>query len=624
MDSTRDLERRVLQQAAVARLGLHALSGLPLAELTEQVLAQACAGLGVPMSAVLAIRDGQVVPIATRGVVLSDRIIWTGEPATPGGLLLATRKPLVIEDVGADPRFSRAPLMDVAGARSCLAVVVHGDSQDLAIVIALDPTPRRFTTEDVDFLQSIANVLAAAMLRARDVTERYEAEQALRKSEEKLRQSHKIEAVGRLAGGIAHDFNNLLTAILTTSQLALADLPEGHALRADLEEIQGAGERAANLTRQLLAFSRRQVLRPRVLDLGGAVADMQKMLVRLIGEDIELFSDSELGCRVCADPGQIEQVILNLALNARDAMPRGGKLTLRTQTVELHQDDGLRMFGCVIPRGRYVQLQVEDTGAGMDEHTLQRIFEPFFTTKEFGKGTGLGLATVYGIVKQSGGYIRVISAVGRGSTFEMYLPASGQAPSAAEPSEPEGEVPAGRGETVLLVEDEDAVRQAARRTLSRSGFLVVEARNGAEALQRWREQTAVDLVISDLVMPEMGGRELLRQLRADAPRLKVLFTSGYTDDAGIRQGDLAPGVGRADGQAFPEVVEPDADRHQQGQTEGSGARPLRPARAVYLLFLGTGPAAAAEEGEGGEGTGGADEDEGRAVVDGGELARQGH
>src|SRR3954468_19762257 len=384
------------------------------------------------------------------------------------------------------------------------------------------------------------DVVHGIVLNWHDVTERYQAEQALRQSEEKLRQAQKIEAIGRLAGGIAHDFNNLLTAILTTAQLSAMDLPEGSTLRGDLGEIVQAGERAAALTRQLLAFSRRQVLRPRTVDLAVVLSDLKKMLSRLIGEDVELVAAAEQGCNVRADPSQLEQVIMNLALNARDAMPAGGRLTLRTGKIELLERDGPRMFGCPIPRGSYIRLSVEDTGTGMDESTLQHIFEPFFTTKEMGKGTGLGLATVYGIVKQSGGYIRATSCVGKGSTFEIYLP---ETPEMADTATDWSAFAtgSGKGETILLVEDEELVRVAARRALLHSGFQVLEATNGVHALKVYGV-ARVDLVITDLVMPEMGGRELATRLRQHDPDVKVLFTSGYTDDPTIRGGDVFAGI----------------------------------------------------------------------------------
>src|SRR3954468_5670309 len=383
------------------------------------------------------------------------------------------------------------------------------------------------------------DVVHGIVLNWHDVTERYQAEQALRQSEEKLRQAQKIEAIGRLAGGIAHDFNNLLTAILTTAQLSAMDVPEGSTLRGDLGEIVQAGERAAALTRQLLAFSRRQVLRPRRVDLAVVLSDLKKMLSRLIGEDVELVAAAEQGCNVRADPSQLEQVIMNLALNARDAMPAGGRLTLRTGKIELLERDGARMFGCPIARGSYVRLSVEDTGTGMDESTLQHIFEPFFTTKEMGKGTGLGLATVYGIVKQSGGYIRATSHVGAGSTFEIFLPETSEMPDA--PVQRLSSTGTGKGETVLLVEDEELVRVAARKALLHSGFRVLEANNGVHALKIYG-LTRVDLVITDLVMPEMGGRELATKLRQHNPDVKVLFTSGYTDDPTIRGGETARGI----------------------------------------------------------------------------------
>ncbi|MDT4967210.1 MAG: hypothetical protein QOJ64_1947, partial [Acidobacteriota bacterium] len=370
----------------------------------------------------------------------------------------------------------------------------------------------------------------ARLVLAYDVTER-------RSLEEQLRQSQKLEAVGQLAGGVAHDFNNLLTVITGYSDLSLRRLDNGNPLRASLEEIRKAGERAASLTRQLLAFSRKQVLQPKVLQLNAIVADVDAMLRRLIGEDIDPITllDPALG-QVKADPGQIEQVILNLAVNARDAMPQGGKLTIETANVQL--DNQYSRSHTAIQPGNYVMLAVTDTGCGMDAETESRVFEPFFTTKEHGKGTGLGLSTVYGIVKQSGGNIWVYSEVGKGTTFKIYLPRTDDVLDMNTANDAPNELAQGR-ETVLLTEDEEQVRQMARMILEMSGYHVLEASNGDEALAIYREHGAqIDLIVTDVVMPHMSGTELAHNLELLHPGIKVLYMSGYTDEAIVRHGLL--------------------------------------------------------------------------------------
>jgi len=374
----------------------------------------------------------------------------------------------------------------------------------------------------------------ARLVLARDVS-------AQRQLEEQLRQSQKMEAVGQLAGGIAHDFNNLLTAILGSTQLLLHNTPPGDPRREDAEEIRHAGLRAAELTRQLLAFSRRQVLAPKVLDLNAVVANMDRMLRRLLGEDVELATtlDPAAGA-VNADPGQLEQVLLNLAVNARDAMPGGGRLSIGTTRVTLHEEHVERRHR--MAAGDYVCLAVADTGVGMDETTQAHLFEPFFTTKEVGKGTGLGLATVYGIVKQSGGYIWVYSEAGHGTTVKIYLP---RVPGVAEAPVPASEPKPVRGgdETVLLVEDATPVRTLARRSLEARGYRVLDAADGPSALElSARHGGGIDILVTDVVMPGMSGRELAERLAPERPSMKVLYTSGYTDDTMVRQGVLTAGV----------------------------------------------------------------------------------
>ncbi|MDP9267191.1 MAG: PAS domain S-box protein [Acidobacteriota bacterium] len=375
-------------------------------------------------------------------------------------------------------------------------------------------------------------VAEAFEMIAEDVTER----QGL---EEQLRQSQKMEAVGRLAGGVAHDFNNLLTVIKGYSELMLDQLSPADPMRAEVEEVERAADRAAALTRQLLAFSRQQVLAPKVIDLNAVVSNMDKLLKRLLGEDIDLFAvlDQKIGS-VRADPGQIEQVIMNLAVNARDAMPKGGKLTVETVNVTL--DEGYAREHATVKPGNYVMLAVSDSGVGMDQVTLSHVFEPFFTTKESGKGTGLGLSTVYGIVKQSGGYIWAYSEIGIGTSFKVYLP---RVDAAAEIIRPAIAADPHRGhETVLLVEDEDGVRALIRQVLHRSGYTVLQAREGGEALLLCeRHDGKIALLLTDVVLTQMSGTELAQRLLGIRPEMRVLYMSGYTDEAIVHHGVLTAG-----------------------------------------------------------------------------------
>jgi PAS domain S-box-containing protein len=375
----------------------------------------------------------------------------------------------------------------------------------------------------------------ARLVVVRDVTDRKRAEARLHEAEDHLRHAQKMDAVGRLAGGVAHDFNNLLTIIVSYSELLLAGMPPEDPRREDVDEIRAAADRAGALTRQLLVFSRRQVRRLHPLDLNAVVGGMTGMLRRLVVEDIELRTVlAESLPSVRADAGQIEQVVLNLVVNARDAMtPGGGRLTIRTAAVEVNGSAWHRERD--VPVGRYVVLSVEDTGCGLDDATRARMFEPFFTTKDVGKGTGLGLATVWAIVQQSGGYIDVQSEVGRGTLFEVLLPAldgAAPAPAVAAPNDARG-----GSETVLVVEDDDAVRWLAARVLRRYGYHVLEASGGdeAEALLALHG-SAIDLLLTDVVMPGIGGRELARRAEAIRPGLRVLFTSGYTEDEILLRG----------------------------------------------------------------------------------------
>jgi signal transduction histidine kinase len=366
--------------------------------------------------------------------------------------------------------------------------------------------------------------------------DRKDAEAAQQHSEAQLRQAQKMEAIGRLAGGVAHDFNNLLSVILGYSGLLTEGLPPGDALRADLEAIHQAGLRAADLTRHLLAFSRQQVLKPRALDLSVIVAGMQTMLRRLINEDVELKSLASPPLpRIMADAGQLEQVVMNLALNARDAMPSGGTLTIETALVELGEGRDPQLLEA--KPGQYVMLAVTDTGGGMDQATQSRIFEPFFSTKGAGKGTGLGLATVFGIVTQSDGMLEVHSEPGMGTTFRVYFPTTTGPRLVRSSLPPRPDSSSGGTETILLVEDEPLLRQLGCTILRKRGYNVLDAQDGVDALLVAEQHAGtIDLLLTDVVMPRMGGRPLAENLLALRPDVKVIYMSGYTDDVVVRNG----------------------------------------------------------------------------------------
>lgn len=368
-----------------------------------------------------------------------------------------------------------------------------------------------------------------------DRAERKRAEEALRQSEKQFRQSQKMEAVGRLAGGIAHDFNNLLTVIMGYSQVLLTELGPQHPLRGKIEETLKAGERAATLIRQLLTFSSKQSLDPKILSLNTAVTSLESLLRRLIGEDIHLVSKLDpTNGRLRADQAQLEQVLVNLVVNARDAMPKGGTLTIETAQVDLTRSPVYHLTP--LPPGPYVRLAISDTGCGMDRKTQSHIFEPFFTTKGEGKGSGLGLSTVFGIVTQCGGAIDVTSRVGHGTRFDLYFPSVESDILTIAPTEPLGQPQKGT-ETILLVEDEASVRTLIRDELRKLGYRVIEAKNGIEAcLLATQQAGTLQLLLTDVVMPGMGGRELAQHLSVIKPDLRTLFISGYMDDVGIMAG----------------------------------------------------------------------------------------
>ncbi len=487
-------------------------------------------------------KAGVVRPLAAAGrhrdYVDRIRITWDDGPLGhgPGGTAVRTGRPSVVRDMAADPRF--APWCEEAlalGFRSVVALPVRDEEGVGGMFSVYSLEPDAFDEEEVSLLARVADALSAALQAERTAEE-------LGRAEARARQAERLSAVGQLAGGVAHDFNNLLQIILGQSELLLGLDDLAPVVRRRVEQILTAADRAADLTRQLLAFSRKQVLEPRVVDLNGVVRGVVKMAGRLLEEHIRV--ETRLAgdlWPVRVDPGQMEQVILNLTVNARDAMPEGGVLTLETANVELDETYS-RAHDGLVPAGEYVMLAVSDTGEGMDEETQAHIFEPFFTTKEKGKGTGLGLSTVYGIVTQSGGYVWVYSEPGRGTTFKIYLPHAEGAPAAgveAPDAAPEPEAPGAeprRSATVLVVEDEAEVRAAVREALEAEGFRVLEAVGPGDALLAAEHYgTTIDLVLTDVVMPRMNGPELVGRIRQKMPGVPVLYMTGYTENGMVHQ-----------------------------------------------------------------------------------------
>ena len=537
-----EMQTRQTRLEALLAIGRELSRIQPVEPLLSRV-AEACGRLFDAESAAFRLRDGEDLQVCgtwgTAKSLMPSPALKVGESLT--GIVAATGEPLIADDPGNDPRL--IPLhrerYRQAGIRAFLGVPVKVDERVVGVLTIRITRDGSFSAGDVEIATAFAAQAAIALENSRLYEETQSALRELSQTRDQLVQSQKMEAIGQLAGGVAHDFNNLLTVIIGRSQIFLGRAAAGDPGRRDVEMVNKAAERAAGLTRQLLAFSRKQVLKPEPLDLNALVGGLAPMLRRLIGEHIDLVlaPGGDLG-QVMADPGQIEQVVMNLVVNARDAMPDGGTLKVQTEHAELvgtkeHLEGR-------IPPGDYAAVQVQDAGSGMDPATLAKIFEPFFTTKEPGKGTGLGLSTVYGIVHQSGGHIGVDSAPGRGTTFTIYLPRTA-APTPSPAGRREDSAMVGGSETILLVEDETEVRQLTQDVLEACGYTVLATGDPREALTiAERRGEEIDLLVTDMVMPTIRGSALAAKLRRQMPDLPLLYVSGYTDEMATPGGRIEP------------------------------------------------------------------------------------
>jgi PAS domain S-box-containing protein len=523
--------RRADQQEAVANIGQVALTDVTVAHLMQLATEEISRVLEIEFVNVLELQRAGGDLVLRAGVGWADGVV--GDEAIPstagqGAFVIASPEPVVVSDLETETRFEVPPLLHDHGIHSGLCVVIEGSKQPFGVLGVHSRERRAFSGDDIYFVRSVAQVLGAALARER-----------LRRLEGQLEQSRRLESIGQLAGGIAHDFNNLLGIIVSYSSFALEELDPGSQLHRDISEVVTAAEHGAELTKQLLLFSSRQVVKTRTVDPNEVVRDAESILSRTLGDHIELRTNlAEAIAPVRLGNGQLEQILINLATNARDAMPDGGVLTIETET--LHLDARAAAPDGSLPDGPTVRISVSDTGTGMSDDVIRQAFEPFYTTKERGQGTGLGLATVYGIAQAAGGRVLIDSQPNRGTTVNVYIPTSEELPAAevaARPSQLQG-----FGEVVLLVEDDASVRRATERILSDNGYVVTAVADGAEALRVSDVTDRVDILLTDVVMPRLSGIELAARVRAKRPELAVVYVSGYARSAFPNGEQLDPGA----------------------------------------------------------------------------------